>query len=100
MLNPKYQIAYTLLAKLHLATGKPEKGPLRSTFLCRKAVEAASSRYPGPRRQRLEEQLNQNGSALRCYQRALKSGPCHADCFLFLGLSQYNAGQFTANLSL
>jgi tetratricopeptide (TPR) repeat protein len=98
-LNRKYQIAYTLLARILLATNQREQA------LAQLLTAAKLSKPHNPdilvQAGSLYEKLDQTSHALRCYRRALKSDPWHADAFYSIGLIQFNAGQFTAaNLSI
>jgi tetratricopeptide (TPR) repeat protein len=93
-LNRKYQIAYTLLSKISLATNQKEQALAQLLT----AAKLSKPHHPDILVQagNLYEELDQTSHALRCYRRALKSDPWHADAFYSVGLIQYNAGQFAA----
>jgi len=98
-LNRKYQIAYTLLSKILLATNQKEQALAQLLT----AAKLSKPHHPDILVQagNLYEELDQTSHALRCYRRALRSDPWHADAFYSIGLIQFNAGQFTAaNLSI
>lgn len=98
-LDSKYQIAYTLLAKILLATNQKEQALAQLLT----AAKLSKPHHPDILVQAgaLYEQLDQTSHALRCYRRALRSDPWHADAFYSIGLIQFNDGQFTAaNLSI
>lgn len=98
-LDPKHQLAYALLAKLHLAASQPREALAQLLI----AAKLSKPHHPDLLTQAgmLYEQLNEPKLALRCFRRALKSNPWHAIAFYQQGLNLYNAGNLpAANLSI
>lgn len=98
-INPDHQMAYTLHARILLATGQPENA-IGELLL---AAEISQPHDPDILVQagNAYADVKQNERALHCYQRALKSDALHAQAYYAIARHQFTAGNLNAaNLAI